>query len=161
MHIMSIVPSVARYEFPASSMCWGYSRCVCFYGLRMGTLSKFKRTSCLSNVFQWVSFIRTEFLKVLVRLAMLLFMFSVPLLINSGKNWTNSQTETVRKLQAVPLFRFKHSHGRKCSFTKMVEEQRKNLIAISCKSGYSFFILIQNFELQNQKHFPVRCPMIM
>jgi len=28
----------------------------------------------------------------------------------------------------------------------MVEKQRRNLIAISCKFGCSFFILIQNFE---------------
>jgi hypothetical protein len=28
-----------------------------------------------------------------------------------------------------------------------VEKQRRNLIAISCKFGYSFFILIHNFEL--------------
>jgi len=29
----------------------------------------------------------------------------------------------------------------------VVEKQRRNLIAISRKFGYSFFILIQNFEL--------------
>jgi hypothetical protein len=29
----------------------------------------------------------------------------------------------------------------------VVEKQRRNLTAISCKFGYSFFILIQNFEL--------------
>jgi hypothetical protein len=29
----------------------------------------------------------------------------------------------------------------------VVEKQRRNLIAISCKFGYSFVILIQNFEL--------------
>jgi hypothetical protein len=29
----------------------------------------------------------------------------------------------------------------------VVEKQRRNLTDISCKFGYSFFILIQNFEL--------------
>jgi hypothetical protein len=29
----------------------------------------------------------------------------------------------------------------------VVEKQRRNLTAVSCKFGYSFFILIQNFEL--------------
>ena len=29
----------------------------------------------------------------------------------------------------------------------VVEKQRRNLIAISCKFGYSFFILIHNVEL--------------
>jgi len=29
----------------------------------------------------------------------------------------------------------------------VVEKQRRNLIVISCIFGYSFFILIQNFEL--------------
>jgi len=29
----------------------------------------------------------------------------------------------------------------------VVGKQRRNLIAISCKFGYSFLILIQNFEL--------------
>jgi len=38
----------------------------------------------------------------------------------------------------------------------VVEKQRRNLIVISCKFGYSFFILIQNFELLIElKHFPV------
>jgi len=29
----------------------------------------------------------------------------------------------------------------------VVEKQRRNLTAISCEYGHSFFILIQNFEL--------------
>jgi len=30
----------------------------------------------------------------------------------------------------------------------LLETQRRNLIAISCKFGYPFFIVIQNFELR-------------
>jgi hypothetical protein len=33
------------------------------------------------------------------------------------------------------------------SQTYVVEKQRRNLSAVSCKFGYSIFILIQNFEL--------------
>jgi len=56
--------------------------------------------------------------------------------------------ETVRKLQADLSFVLSTVTVENAASPRyVVEKLRSNLIAISCKFCYSFFILIQNFEL--------------
>ena len=95
-----------------------------------------------------VSFITTEFVKVLVRLVRFCCCFlSVNLLI---LGWTElivkrRQSKSCRRFLFFVLNTVMIENAVPQRY--VVEKQRKNLTDVSCKFGYSFYILIQNFKL--------------